>query len=198
MNHCQSVSRKRRRLQRESNSWNDAALASTSHTQPASSNNDDQCPVELGDRELLEWQRWQAAECTADNNMNRALESYASRITADDGDNKPKRRQDILIALGWNSSTKASRLVPVSLDLSEFGLPCMWGGSSYTSNDVSGDEIAAISSSVVDQERQTEPTTSDHMPLVHEGIQGDDQTEFIEAAVSVAIQEKGLAPIAKD
>lgn len=175
---------------------------------------EDEHPIRLSDEELRRLHQWEMAECIADNNMNRALESYASLDgNSDSPEQQQMKRQTILDGLGWtqtddliNASLAAAREIhgisTRRLDrFQPMGSTALTDDSSDTSAVDCNEEASISSSDSTDDATQTEPIASSSTSLrqnVHQDVQDDDQEEFLEAAVLAAIKQKGLGPISSD
>lgn len=173
--------------------------------------------VNYSDEDIFIWQHQERSQCIIDNTVNRAVETYLS-LHGEDDDNQEEYpsvyetpRNDYSEQSNFEESFAVTRAInyiglqpnygcapSTSQQASSepFRPSLLFQGSTWTEDataTMNGNTGAGIVD-CVDTEPDTVANASDCHDQEEQG--GDiNNSEFIEAAVSVAIQEKGLAPL---
>lgn len=176
--------------------------------------------VNYDDEEIFIWQEQQMSRCIVDNTVNRVVETYLSlhhdNADDDDDDDDDSVSVDDAPPNDYGEQGSFEESFAVTRAINDIGLQRNYGSMPSTSQQTSAADSLRPSllfadtwtenGPVSESQNAEQPTAADGVDDVQRetratasscdvGEIADTHLEFMEAAVSVAIQEKGLAPL---
>lgn len=171
--------------------------------------------VDYDDEAIFIWQEQQMSRCIVDNTVNRVVETYLSlhHDNGDDDDEDDSVSVDDAPPHDYSEQGSFEESFAVTRAINDIGLQRNYGSMPSTSQQSGAESFRPsllfagtwTETGPVSESRNAEQTAADGVDVEREsratasscdvGEIADTHLEFMEAAVSVAIQEKGLAPL---